>query len=194
MTRPRNDSHSTEFGLWLRGRLPDQRTNVQSINAIRKYVEVPMFPLVDHCTHEEIESEGYDAENLDYAWLCYGTGKIMLLEEKRCFGDPSRYGRQTPQQKMTHSVLDTALRFSCRHGAMFTYTFRQIRGQDPPGSLKYYGYHLIRFENTCPEDGWTEVDGVRVTIDQLLQFLCFEWFPVDPEECTPFRRDLTIYS
>lgn len=53
MTRQRNDSHSTEFGLWLR-----QQQEIDS-----KY--------------------GYTASNLDFVWTNYKTKEWMLLEEKR---------------------------------------------------------------------------------------------------------------
>lgn len=53
MTRQRNDSHSTEFGLWLRKQ-----------------------PEID-------SKLGYVGHNIDYLWLYYKTGKWMLIEEKR---------------------------------------------------------------------------------------------------------------
>lgn len=53
MTAQRRDSHSTEFGLWLR----DQ----QEIDS----------------------KKGYVATNIDYLWRNYKTGDWMYLEEKR---------------------------------------------------------------------------------------------------------------
>lgn len=53
MTQQRRDSHSTEFGLWLR----DQK--------------------------EIDSGLGYVATNIDYLWRNYKTGKWMLIEEKR---------------------------------------------------------------------------------------------------------------
>lgn len=61
MTRQRNDKHSTEFGLWLRGQLPNQRTDVSAIDS--------------KC--------GYVATNIDYLWCNYRNGEFMLIEEKR---------------------------------------------------------------------------------------------------------------
>lgn len=52
-TRKRFDTHSTEFGLWLR----EQK--------------------------ELDSALGYVATNLDYIWCNYKTGDWMLLEEKR---------------------------------------------------------------------------------------------------------------
>jgi len=52
-TRKRIDSHSTEFGLWIR-----KQDKVAS-------------------------SRGYAATDLDYIWTNYKTGDWMLIEEKR---------------------------------------------------------------------------------------------------------------
>ena len=59
MTRQRNDSHSTEFGLWLR---------LQS---------------------EIDSQLGYVTTNIDYLWRNYKTGDWMLIEEKRHGGQMS---------------------------------------------------------------------------------------------------------
>jgi hypothetical protein len=53
MTKQRNDSHSTEFGLWLR-----QQPQIAS-------------------------SLGYAATNIDYMWCNFRQNKWMFLEEKR---------------------------------------------------------------------------------------------------------------
>ena len=53
MTRKRNDSHSTEFGLWLREQ-----------------------PAID-------SRIGYITSNIDYVWHNFKTGEWMLIEEKR---------------------------------------------------------------------------------------------------------------
>jgi len=53
MTQQRRDSHSTEFGLWLR-----EQTEI------------------DSCF-------GYVATNLDFVWANYKTEDYLLLEEKR---------------------------------------------------------------------------------------------------------------
>lgn len=53
MTRQRNDTHSTEFGLWLR--------NQKSLD----------------------QKHGYLATNLDYIWGNYNKLKWMMIEEKR---------------------------------------------------------------------------------------------------------------
>lgn len=64
MTKKRNDSHSTEFGLWLR----EQRDIDSSL--------------------------GFAATNLDYIWANYKTGEWMLIEEKRYSAEVSWCQRQ----------------------------------------------------------------------------------------------------
>ena len=148
MTRRRNDDKSTEFGLWLRGQLPHQNTDVKSIGSRRSQF-----------------SRGYDINNLDYIILQYMDDCLMLLEEKR-YGANQRFN-----QAESHKLIDQALRFACAGGCLFW------RVRPPPRPLKYYGYHIITFENTNPEDGWTKVDDVQVTIDEFLAFLRFELMP-----------------
>lgn len=63
MTSERRDSHSTEFGLWLR-----QQGGIDS-------------------------SLGYIASNIDYVWLNYRTGEWMMLEEKRHGSDVKQFQR-----------------------------------------------------------------------------------------------------
>ena len=59
MTQKRRDSHSTQFGLWLREQ-----------------------PEID-------SAEGYVATNVDYLWRNYKTGDWMLIEEKRNLARPA---------------------------------------------------------------------------------------------------------
>jgi hypothetical protein len=61
MTQQRRDSHSTEFGLWLREQ-----------------------PEIDSAL-------GYVTSNLDYIWSNHKTGEFMLLEEKRYGTQPGFY-------------------------------------------------------------------------------------------------------
>jgi len=72
MTTKRYDNHSTEFGLWLRGQLPEQQKAVNSIDSGR----------------------GFVATNIDYLWRNYKTGKWMLLEEKRYNSYPKRWQKE----------------------------------------------------------------------------------------------------
>lgn len=68
MTKQRKDSHSTEFGLWLRNQ-----------------------PELDS------KKEGFIATNIDYMWRNYKTNEWMLIEEKRykdSGSDVSQWQRQ----------------------------------------------------------------------------------------------------
>ena len=58
MTQQRRDSHSTEFGIWLR-----QQEGIDS-------------------------KLGYTATNIDFLWTNYKTGEWMLIEEKRYKQEP----------------------------------------------------------------------------------------------------------
>lgn len=64
MTQKRFDSHSTEFGLWLRKQ--------KSIDS----------------------SLGYIATNVDYVWRNYKTGDWMLIEEKRYMSKVKRWQQE----------------------------------------------------------------------------------------------------
>jgi len=58
MTRRRIDSHSTEFGLWIRD------------------------------AHRLDSTHGFRAYNVDYAWAHFSSGKYLFIEEKRFGGSP----------------------------------------------------------------------------------------------------------
>ena len=108
---------------------------------------------------------GFDAQNLDYIWHHYLDGKLMLIEEKS-------YGaHQSLAQKDTHSIIDQALRFACSQ-----MLFSRIK-KNRPRKIAYYGYHIIQFEKTSPEDGRVKVDGHIVADEQFYRFLNFEWVP-----------------
>lgn len=91
--------------------------------------------------------DGYVATNVDYIWCNYRTRKWMLIEEKRFMSKPD----------FCQSELF----------AMLEIVSRLIAG-------KYYGFHVISFENTSPEDGEIYLNGRRITKDQLITFLRFE--------------------
>ena len=61
MTDQRRDGKGTEFGLWLRGQLPDQQTDVTKIDS----------------------KLGFLATNIDYLWRNWKNNQFMFIEEKR---------------------------------------------------------------------------------------------------------------
>lgn len=116
MTKPRYDSHSTEFGLWLR-----EQSKIDS-------------------------SLGYVTTNIDFFWKNYLTGKFMLIEEKRYMSEVHNF-----QQRIFDKIDDA---------------FKSDKD--------YYGFHLIQFEQTNPEDGKIYLDRKEITKEQLLDFLQFK--------------------
>ena len=89
---------------------------------------------------------GFVATNLDYIWTNYKTGFWMMLEEKRYKSS------LTFSQRQQFQILDKAAR------------------SDP----RYKGFHKIVFEHTSPDDGRIALNNKIVTVDELLEFLCFK--------------------
>jgi hypothetical protein len=76
----------------------------------------------------------------------------MIAEEKTNKAGVSNWFAQ-----LMRNVFDPALR-------------EYAKGND----IDYRGYHVIRFENETPDDGWVWLDGVIVTTDELRIFLSME--------------------
>ena len=96
---------------------------------------------------DEIASaRGFVATNVDYLWRNYRTRQFMLLEEKR-YGASVKF----PQTEC-FAVLDRAC-------------------QSADG---YEGFHVIRFENTSPDDGRMWLDDAEIDRAALIRFLRFE--------------------
>lgn len=103
----------------------------------------------------EIDSRfGYVASNLDYIWSNYLTGKWMLIEEKRYRSKVRFY------QNRLFGMLDYAIKSGV--------------------AQKYYGFHVISFEHTSPDDGRIFIDNREVSRNELISFLQFnspqEWY------------------
>lgn len=118
--------------------------------------------------HPQLDSRLYhlDIENIDYAVFEYMQGLLMLLEEKRGFNN-----FPTDAQVDTHSIIDQALRFAFSHPDFAVERVYPDRTQN----IVYYGYFLVQFERTNPDDGEIRVNNIPVSKDQLLQFLKFQW-------------------
>lgn len=128
MTKQRNDSHSTEFGLWLR-QLPAPLTSVN-----------------------------ISCQNLDYIWHNYQQSWLITIEEKRYDG-VSSYA-----QIDTHNIIRQMLEKAS--GCMVS-TARNDR------RIEYRGHYIIRFSSTNPDDGEIEINGVKVTKEELIHLLTF---------------------
>lgn len=119
-----------------------------------------------------------DVQNLDYIIHGFGRDEIylMLLEEKQYAG------RQSDSQRETHSLIDQALRFASEARA----PLRTMRGKK---TLRHFGYHVVRFSQTNPEDSdcilW---DGKPIDAKTLTLLLSFV---IDPNTLQPLVDDET---
>lgn len=93
-------------------------------------------------------SLGFAASNIDFMWRNYNTGQWMFIEEKRC------NGKLTWSQEQIFDIIHNA----CKN------------------AKGYCGFYVLTFEHTNPDDGCIYLDGDEITKEELLQFLCFEWF------------------
>jgi len=95
----------------------------------------------------ELDSKlGYVATNIDYVWRNYKTKKFMIIEEKRHNGDI------TLAQKQIFGIIN----FVCK--------------KHP----NYKGFHLLKFENTNPEDGKMYWDDKEISKKELIRILKFQ--------------------
>lgn len=104
-------------------------------------------------TQSAIDSRyGYTATNIDWCWENYTTNNWMFLEEKRYGWFPKFY------QTEAYMRVDRW----CH--------------EDPT----YFGFHVLVFEHTNPDDGRIFLDGYLVTKSDLLEFLQFikphDWY------------------
>ncbi len=88
-------------------------------------------------------SFGYVATNIDYFWENWKTGKWMLIEEKRYLSDVKFY------QQRIFKILDECAK----------------------GQQGYQGFHILKFENSSPDDGKIYLDDREITKEELLEFL-----------------------
>lgn len=96
----------------------------------------------------EIDSRyGFVASNLDYIWQNYKTKQWMLIEEKRYMAN------------LTWSQM-----------RLFEFLIEKIK-YDP----KFYGFFLIQFERSSPDDGNVYINYKQITKKILIEFLKFEF-------------------
>ncbi len=97
---------------------------------------------------KEIDScYGFVASDLDYIWQNYKTKQWMLIEEKRFMSN------LTWSQTQLFKFLIGRLKY------------------DP----KFYGFFLVQFERTSPDDGYIYINHERITKEMLIKFLRFEY-------------------
>jgi hypothetical protein len=111
MTRQCNDPEkSTQFSLWLRGQLPDQKTNVFCIDS------------------KKSKDEAYSNTNIDYMWTDYKSKKWMLIEEKRGFGNG--LPEISYSQKQSYSVLNRAFLTDENYKGFYVIKFENTNPED----------------------------------------------------------------
>jgi len=87
-----------------------------------------------------------------------------------CGASPPESRKIREAQADTHGIVHQALEEACNRRRV---TFRCVY-PNRPKQISYYGYHLIEFEKTTPDDGKVWVDGRRVSREELIRFLRFE--------------------
>jgi hypothetical protein len=94
-------------------------------------------------------------------------GKLMIIEIKR------RNSQMNDHQRTTYELLDGLIKagIKCSHSGL------KIPSLKFPVKVKYYGFHLLQFENTTFEDGRVYWNHQEVTPDQIRQILSFEISP-----------------
>lgn len=124
--------------------------------------------LKDYGPSSAEDKDGIDIQDIDFVIFSYLTGDLMTIEAKE------RGGKVRMAQGDTQNILRQLLMLSS--GAT-VHTKRGLR------AIKYHGHHLIQFQNSTPDNGWTKLDGKYVTKDQLVTFLNFG---------RPLRRTLQV--
>jgi hypothetical protein len=126
--------------------------------------------------HPELDSRnyGYDFEDLDCIWHQYVDGKMMLLEMKQYMTLPSY------AQVDTHSIINQCVKFACSHPDFYL----NRKNKSRPTKIQYFGYYVVKFERTNPEDGCIYINGIEVTKEEFLRFLQFEYIPTKPDYST----------
>ena len=120
----------------------------------------------------ELDSRRYhlSIQNIDYVHHGFKLMRnsqrvqaVMLLEEKRYLAKPDF--AQIDTLKLIHQALQYA------DGQQVV----NVEGESLP--LHYFGYHIIQFENTTPDDGYVLWNGECIERDILCQVLRFKLDP-----------------
>jgi len=94
-------------------------------------------------------STGFMVTNQDWVLWNYKTRRLMLLEEKTRFADVAPWFK-----RLIREVIHPALINYCGdHG------------------IDYRGYHIVKFENTAPDNGKIFLDDIEITKEELKKIL-----------------------
>jgi|SRR5712672_1755011 len=110
---------------------------------------------------------GFVATDIDLCWYNHQMAFLMLIEQKE--------GRSVvgPSQEATLAILDQGLTWGLSDPQRKLVS-KRLR---IPERVYYTGLHTIHCERTSPLDGAVYIDDIKVSPQQLLQFLRFEWTP-----------------
>lgn len=119
--------------------------------------------------HPELDSKlGYVGTDVDLVWYNHKKAMIMLQEHKE------HGAAVSPSQEATLSVLDQAIQHTLTDPDFLLIS----RRFSIPPNVHYCGLHTIVCQHTSPDDGEVSIDGVKVSQEELVRFLQFEWTPV----------------
>lgn len=174
MTRPFNNrmhcpncncemTMETALGRWLRG-----HPGLRSQDGTNIYDE-------DHFCDRRVVHRF--KENGDRSVQCY-----MNIEVKEYGAFPSAAQRSTFAILSGYIKNFTGNRHT-RRGAIKDIAGKRGKVWDPEFErlvqVRHYGYHLLQFEKTCPDDSaWIKWDYKEITTDELVQLLRFDIHPL----------------
>lgn len=119
--------------------------------------------------HAELDSKlGYVGTDIDLVWYNHKKAMIMFHEHKE------HGGLVSPSQEATLSVVDQAVLHALTNPDLILAS----RRFSIPSHVHYCGTHTITCQHTNPDDGEVTIDGVKVSQEELVRFLQFEWTPV----------------
>lgn len=91
---------------------------------------------------------GLTVNDVDFIFRNYRTKEIIVIEEK-CYS-----GKVMDKHRPFYNDIHEILKFGCE-----------------ATGWSYKGYHLVQFENTCPDDGRIFFDHKEITKEQLIDII-----------------------
>lgn len=166
--------------------------------------------------HPELDSRTAKLSIIDGDWIVHQfaerpDGKyvqnLMCIEEKSCRADVTEPQRDT--LNIFAQILDTVLRVKRKRSVMRgRMRGRQVADNQPVSfkcystmnksnvTVRFYGYHKLRFSHTGPMDsttagdGFIEWDGKKISLPILIDLMRFSLSPFNPG----VKRDTTERS
>jgi hypothetical protein len=150
MTRRRFDNRDTPFGDWV-------RNNPRLASRLGFD-----FQDLDHIYPNDFDDTS--SRHKLYINHQYLHGRLMFVEEKQ------HKATRTPAQRDTFGILDQW----CRHASGMQVVRQQvIEGEERPDAVIYWGWYVVQFENSGPQDGKLWINGKPATVAELELLLTF---------------------